>query len=639
MRVRGNLSWNPKGFAFVISPGEKPDIFIPPGDLNGALDGDLVEVEAYPDSKGFRGWVISIVERNHQFISGRYRRMKKWGVIDPYAPFPYTVIIPRGAEGLAKSGDRVVARLEPPLRSKKIKTIPARIAYVIKIPKTIGDDLKFVAAKHGLSWMFPREVESQANKVAELDMELERQQRRDLTDRVLFTIDGIRAKDFDDALGIDALPDGTYRLTVAIADVASLVKEGSILDKQACLRGFSVYFPEVAIPMLPEVLSNGVLSLQPDEDRLAVVVEMHLGPRGKLVGYDCYDAVIRSRARLTYEALGAFIEGSATAPTDNEEINIRVLMLHKMARYLYAARKKQGSLDFDLPEVGFSIERSGMVGEVFRKMRNPAERLIEESMLLTNKVVCMFLQSKGLPVLYRIHESPLSDDLIALSELMKHIGVDNKLVSDVYKAVTKGTGIHEALQNIIDEHRGKPQEGFVNQHVLRALKQARYSHQDLGHFGLACKGYLHFTSPIRRYPDLIIHRIVKMAFAGQSSVLKKKFSRYLKYMGAELSRAERRIDNAAFEVIKLKTASYMSRHIGEVFRGVVTSILRIGLFVELLDPPCDGLIPLSDLARARVTLNRSIQLKKRTICIGDIIQVRVTRVDLTQGLIDLSLHA
>ncbi|HQP32138.1 MAG TPA: VacB/RNase II family 3'-5' exoribonuclease, partial [Deltaproteobacteria bacterium] len=531
---------------------EGPDVFVPAGDLLSAMDGDIIEVEAFKDRKGLRGRVVSVLTRGTTTISGRYHRAKKWGTLEPNRPFPYTIIIPHGAEAGAQSGDLVMARIEPPKHEKRIDAVSAQVVHTLNIPDDVGDDLRFVATKHGLPWLFPEEVQAEAERAAAFDLAVELKRRRDLRDRLLFTIDSATARDFDDAVGIETLPDGGCRLTVAIADVAHMVKAGTPLDQEAFNRAFSVYFPEACIPMLPEVLSNGVCSLNPQADRLAMVAEMRLGPRGKLLDYDCYEAVIRSGARLTYEAVSPWLTGQAGPPAANAPVLKALKALHRMMGYLYARRRAKGSLDFDLPEVGFGLDSEGLVQSVYKRQRGPAERLIEEAMLLANLVACKFLQDRGLPALYRVHDVPAEDDLYDLLTTLSDIGVDSGLQSGLRSAIAFGKQLNRTLQGIADAFAGDPLESFIHQHILRSLRQAKYQSEDVGHFGLAFKGYVHFTSPIRRYPDLIVHRLLKAALRpeGMSGKERAKWQRYLKFAGPEVSRKERVTNEAMLEVMK-----------------------------------------------------------------------------------------
>lgn len=639
MKIQGKVHWNPKGFAFIITGEGRDDVFVPPEGLMGAMDGDLVEVWAYREKKGLRGEVLSILKRTPTTVSGTFHSRKKRAVIIPFDPFPYAVVVHPDSRGSIQDGDVVIASVEHPKNVERTRTVTARIERCLNIPEDTGDDLRFVAVKYGLPWLFPQEVEQEAVKVSRINIPAELKRRKDLRDRVLFTIDGATAKDFDDAVGIEKLDDGTFLLTVAIADVAHVVKRDTALDEEARNRGFSVYFPEEAIPMLPEVLSNGVMSLKPDEDRLVIAVEIHLGPRGKVLDVDCFDAVIHSRARLIYEELNPFIESSKKPDSLDKEVASRVLELHRMARNLYQNRLKKGALDFDISEVGITIGYDGDVERVYRYQRGAAEKLIEEAMLCANHAVCGYLLKHAMPTLYRVHEEPSPDDLMGLYETLKEIGMEKEELSGFYRAIQARKNLSFALQRVSSLYAETPLHSFVNQHILRALKRAKYFPEDLGHFGLGSTCYTHFTSPIRRYSDLIIHRLLKTVFAGRKASEKErgKLEGYVKHIAAEVSEKEKKTDDAMYEVIRLKTAAYMQRHVGDEFSGVATSILTYGMFVEIFDPPIDGLVSFSDMKDVRIEEGRSVKFRNRTISIGDVIQVRVSRVDVIKGHVDFAL--
>jgi len=636
MKIRGKLFWNPKGFAFVETRSSSEGFFIPPESLNSALDGDIVEIEAYRDRRGMRGRVIAVLERSDLNISGRFVKSRKTGLIEPLKPFPYSIAVLPGHDGGARHGDMVAARIIPPKAAGKVGMVSARVTRVLDIPKNVREDLKLVAAKYGLPWHFPDDVEEEARHASRIDFDFERKSRKDLRDRVLFTIDGINAKDFDDAVGIEKLEDGTLLLTVAIADVAHLVKPGSLMDREAYDRSFSVYFPEIAIPMLPEILSNGIMSLKPDEDRLALAVEIHMGPRGKVISYECFEAVIRSRARLTYEEVNPFLEGRE-AGTFGKEVSDGLLLLHRLARHLTEKRKKRGSLDFDLAAVDISMDSSGDVEGINRVRGGPAEKLIEEAMLLTNQTVCSFLQRYHSPILFRVHEKPAREDILDLAETLTEVGLPMYLKTWLKRAALSGDRMSEALQAVSEAYRGSPLEAFVHVHILRSLPRAQYSSEDAGHFGLACRGYLHFTSPIRRYPDLVIHRLVKKML-HERGIPKKEAARQAKLLrkiGPEVSEKEKTTDAAMLDAIKLKTAAFMAERIGDEFQAVITSSFPYGMFIEILDPPADGLVRNLENPGSRCRKGQKHRSQKPSI--GDTVTVRLSRVDRTRGLLEFSL--
>ena len=640
LRARGRVSWNPKGFAFIVDSNSKADIFVSRSDLSGAMDGDLVEVSANRDKKGLRGKVTSIIRHKELTIGGHYRRLKRWGTISPFKPLPYNIMIPFGSEDNARDGEIVIAKLDSVKAGPSIRTLTAKVIDHLRIPENADPDLIQVVSRHALPWLFSREVEKAAKDASKIDYDRELGKRRDIRKRLLFTIDGRDAKDFDDAIGIEKLPDGTYLLTVAIADVTALIDRSHVLDKEAFKRSFSVYFPDTAIPMLPGVLSDDVLSLKPGEDRLAVAVEIRLGKSGKIINHTCYEAVLRSRARLCYEDLGPYLEGKAAPPVDDPLIIDSLQTLNKVATMLYEKRKSGGSLDFDLPEVGVELDAKGTVTSIFKRERDPSQRIIEESMILANRVVCKTLLAHKMPVLYRVHEPPSESDILRLKETLKVIGMEKHYLDGLERATSQTKAMNKALQEIAQGVSGNEIEGFVHRQILRSLKQAEYSGTDKGHFGLGFEGYLHFTSPIRRYPDIIIHRLLKKIIQGKS-MSRKEFNRwqiYLKKVSPVLSEKERLIQDTMMQVIRLKKTSYMADHIGESFKGVVSGIQPYGIFVDILDPPVEGLIPETEIAGAKILADRSVKIKRRTIKIGDIVNVQVAGVDRQQGYIDLSLE-
>lgn len=633
-RIVGRISWNPRGYAFVDAQGLDEGVFVPLEGMNGALPGDLVEVAVWQDRKGLRGKVTAIVERARLSITGRYTRQQKHGTLEPLTPMPYPIFVPLGLEGDAATGDMVRATVIPPRSAQRVSALTARVERSLDVPPGIGEDLRYITAKYGLQWRFTEDVEQEAAQAARIDMAHELDRREDLRERVLFTVDGINARDFDDAVGIDRLADGTFLLTVAIADVAHAVRPGTALDLEARSRSFSVYFPEIAIPMLPESLSNGAMSLKPGEDRLAMAVELVMGPRGRTISSRIFEAVIRSWARLTYDDVGSFLEGEDGANDFEPEVAWRLKELHRLSMHLRERRRKQGSLDFDIAKVEIAANAAGGVESIGRTRNGPAQRLVEEAMLMANRTVCAYLLKHGMPALFRVHEPPRRQDLLALLETLSEIGFPSSLLARLKKAASSGEQVHEALQAIAESCRGRPYESFVNMHILRSLQRARYAPEDLGHFGLAFSRYLHFTSPIRRYPDLVVHRLVKQAMlsGGTSSRERGRTLKYLKKLAPEVSVREELTDSAMMEALKLKAAAYMASHLGDEFDAVITSVQPYGMFVEVLNPPVDGLVRDNGFMGRPARGGRRSRSPRRSM--GQTVRVKLVRADRTNGQLD-----
>ena len=639
MKAKGTIIWNEKGYAFLVRDDGREDVFLRAADLCGAMHGDVVEARISRQGKGFRGCVTGILRRENLRVSGRFMRSKKGGIIEPSKSIPYTLIVPQGWETGARHGDMVTALIAPPKGSGRIDSIAARIDGILDMPENIKDDLRYVISKYSLPVGFSEEAQEEANKASLTDLAEYLPTRVDLREKVLFTIDGKNARDFDDAVGIEKLDNGNFLLRVAIADVAELVKSGSALDMEALNRGFSVYFPETCLPMLPEALSNGVLSLKPGEDRLAVVAEMKLGPRGRLISTKCYEAVICSRARLMYETASPYLEGKAGEPSSDKEVNKSLKVLNMLAGHLFRARKKGGSLDFDLPEVEIEISENGHVEDISKRPRGPAERLIEEMMLLANRAVCAYLKERGMPVLFRVHDKPAEDDIEGLVKILNDIGCSKSLTGRLSQAGISGRHLNRLLNEVADTYKGHDLEVFVHRHILHSLRQAEYSILDIGHFGLGFTGYLHFTSPIRRYSDLLVHRVLKSVIRpeGLTDKGKSRYAKTLKKLATVISKKERTTNEAMMEAVKLKTASFMKRHIGDRFEGIVTGILPFGFFVEIADPPVDGLVRAADIPGARISEGREVRIRKLVISMGDKVDVLIAAVDETKGWIDMRL--
>ncbi len=573
-----------------------------------------------------------MLERSKTVVTGRYRRRKGFGIVEPLQDMPYTLLVPPGCEDGAVDGSLVGVEVARPPREGHVDTLTVRVRKSLEYPDGIGHDLRYVSSKYGLAWRFPDEAEREALDAAGIDMEREADVRADLRDRILFTIDGIDARDFDDALGLEELGGDRVLLTVAIADVSRVVPEGGAVDREARRRGFSVYFPEACLHMLPEVLSTDVMSLRPGLDRLAVCVEIVCDGGGAVVSSRIFEAVIRSRARLTYEAVGPFLDGGAQGGDGfGQEISSRLVSLHRLCTRLYERRKKLGSLDFDLAGIEVIMGHGGVISSIGKTFANAAHRIVEEAMLLANRTVCSFLEERGYPVMFRVHEPPDRKDLDELADTLHEVGLDTSIVSRIARAAGSATDVRRVLQDVVDMTRGTVLESFVSAQVLRSLKRARYSATNIGHFGLAFDAYLHFTSPIRRYPDLMVHRTLKRAL---QHVPPRKWTKGLERIACDLSRLEEVTDNAMREVLKMKTASYMAERLGNEFDAVVTSVRPFGVFVEVLDPPVDGM--LVDMNGTLAGFRRWKHRSRRGFTPGDPLRVSLVRADAASGRLDFA---
>lgn len=560
-RVQGPLSLHRDGYGFVRLP--QGDLFIPPGYTGEAWPGDLVEARLMPPGRDGRPWgaVERVLKRAREQVVGRLEFRKGYALLLPDEPgLPELRLLPEGLEGL-KRGSRIVARVHYGRRP-----FGEFLAYLGEgeAPET---ETEAVIAKYGLRAAFPEEVLKEAEAIPLAIPEEELRRREDFRHLRVFTIDGVDAKDFDDAIHVERLPKG-FRLGVHIADVSHYVKEGSLLDQEAFLRGTSVYLPGRVLPMLPERLSNGVCSLKPREDRLVLSVLVDLSEDLRVKRVRFAEGVIRSVARLTYPEVEAFAEGSGL-PEEHAFLAEDLSLLLELTQRMRAKRMEQGALDFSFPEVKVEVEEGAL--HLIPQAEPKARSLIEELMLLANRLVAEYLVRRGLPALYRVHEEPLEEAYGRLRLALARLGYT------LPEAVSS-----QALQKVLLEAKGRPEEPVVANLVLRSLRLARYAAENLGHFGLAMEHYLHFTSPIRRYPDLVVHRVLKAAL--RRALTKRRKERWLQEFPAvaeHASEMERKAEAAERELTKYYMARWAERHLGERFSGRVTGVAVFGAFVTL----------------------------------------------------------
>jgi ribonuclease R len=575
-----------------------------------------------------------VLERANQRIVGRYESDGRFG--GHIVPFDrrvlHEVFVPAGDEGGAEPGVMVAAEItRPPTATRN----PAgRVTEVLGRLSDPGVDLKVIVAKHGLPDHFPREVEAEAAQVARPVTPAQIEGRTDFRGWLTVTIDPETARDHDDAVGIERRPNGGYRLAVHIADVAHYVREGGALDEEAYLRGTSVYFPDRVVPMLPHALSSDVCSLVEGQDRLTQSAVIELDAGGRVLKTSFHDGVIKSAARLSYQQAQAIVDGDPAARERFAPLVEALLAMDELARKMRARRYERGSLDFDLPEPKLVLDASGEMTAIVRHERLDSMKLIEEFMLAANEAVAEALDRAGSGALYRIHEQPDPDRVEQFTDLVASLGYGMPQNLDTVRP--------EHFQLILRQIEGKPEEKLVSYLLLRTMKLARYHERNLGHFGLATDMYAHFTSPIRRYPDLVVHRALRALRQGRDGEREAWLREKLPEMGLHLSEMERRASEAERELVEWKKVRFMASRLGERYTGYVTGVQAFGLFVELDEIYVQGLVHVSSMTDDYYRFDeRAHRLAgentRRTYRLGDRVEVQVVRVDLERRQIDFAL--
>ncbi|HWP35216.1 MAG TPA: ribonuclease R, partial [Thermodesulfobacteriota bacterium] len=646
--VVGRVVVRPDGRGFVVPDGApadedaRPDFVLTPRDLRQVMHGDRVvaRVERALGGREREVRVIRVLERGVRRVVGRFEASRAVGHVVPQEKrIVQDIVIPLAEAGGAKPGDLVVAELTayPSERGGP----EGRVVEVLGRPEDPSAFAELIIRKHELPHRFSeaalREAEEVASRLAPREADIRASGRVDLRRQTLVTIDGETARDFDDAVGIEALPGGRLKLYVSIADVSHYVREGGALDREAYERGTSVYFPDRAIPMLPEVLSNDVCSLNPEVDRYTLTAELTFNAAGELLGARFYPSVIRSRARLTYTLVRRILVDRDRAAREAHAGLVHDLeLMGRLAERLRERRRRRGSIDFDLPEPQIILDLEGGIEAIVRSERNAAHQLIEEFMIAANEAVAGYLEELGVPLLYRVHEEPAPEKVEAFREFVHNLGYS-------LAPRTDGTLSPRAFQRLVEEVRGRPEERLVNTVMLRTMKQARYAAENLGHFGLASRAYTHFTSPIRRYPDLVVHRILKETLAGTlTPERREQLAARLPEIGRHCSERERKAMEAEREIVAVKKCQFMASRVGEVYSGVIAGVTAFGFFVELDEIFVEGLVPVSSLTddyyryveRSQALVG---QRTRRTFRIGDRVRVVVTRVDVDSRHIDFAL--
>jgi ribonuclease R len=647
-KISGRIKIHPAGYGFVVPDDKSEDVHVSARNRGAAMDADTVEIEAWPGIRGVEGRVLRVVARGRAKITGQLARRGKEHVLQPDDPRIAGPVALRGPVPNARDGIAVVAEITryPDVPDGPIE---AAVLKVLGDPDDPRTEVEKVLACADVEEAFPPEVARIAEGTPTEVRDADRVDRDDLRHVPFTTIDPETARDFDDAVAIESLPNGGTRLWVAVADVSHYVREGSPLNAEALRRGCSIYLPNRAIPMLPEPLSAHICSLVPEEDRLAMVVRIDMDRQARPVASEFYAAVIHSRARLDYPGVAAALGGDTRGKRRKYEPFLPALRaMDSLAREMRKDRIARGALDFDIPEPFIELDHDDprLVRDIRRSRRDPAERqaysMIEEFMLAANEAVARSFHQRNEDTVWRIHDAPDRARLEEFSVLAQNYGIQ----FDVDAARTPA-----GLKRVLDRLRGHPAEKALSFQLLRSLKQATYDVVNLGHFGLASSDYLHFTSPIRRYPDLIVHRLLKSRLAGQGkpaggfkapSVAPVPDRYALQKMAADSSFSERAAMEVEREVVDLYRAFFLRDRIGDVFDGVISGVMGFGIFVVVDQPFVEGLVRVEALSddyyvydepSARLVGRRS----GRTFALGDSVRVEVQSVSVVRRKVDFAL--
>ena len=634
--VVGVLEGHERGYGFVVPDDkDRDDIFIPAENMAGAMHGDRVVANILSKSWNGRraeGEIIRILQRENQFIVGTFEESKNFGFLIPDDQrIAYDIFIPKSSFNNAKNRQKVVVeitRWPEPRRNPE-----GKVVEILGYLGEKGTDILSIIRQFKLPEEFPEQVQEEAASIGQEISEKDLEGRVDLRHLKTFTIDGADAKDLDDAVSIQVLENGNYSLGVHIADVSHYVKEGSYLDKEALNRGNSVYLIDRVVPMLPKELSNGICSLNPNEDRLTLSVIMEIDRDGNVVNHQIEEAVINSKARLIYDDVSDYLEkDDEEAKEKLKDLLIELDHMKDLAKTLYEKRDKRGSIDFDFPETYISLDENGYPVEIGKIERRIANRIIEEFMLVTNETVAEEYFWAEIPFLYRIHEEPAQEKLSDFAKFIHNFG---------YRL--KGKEIHpKELQMLTKEIKGKKEEIVISTLLLRSLKKAKYSSQPDVHFGLASRYYSHFTAPIRRYPDLVIHRIIKENLKGRLTPNRQEYLEgVLPDIADHTSMTERRAEEAEREVEDMKKAQYMSDKIGEKYEGIISSLTNFGIFVQL-ENTIEGLVHFRNMLDDYYNFDEDNyyiigERTGRIYRLGDVVKVEVVGADPLRRNIDFNL--
>ncbi|MGR8997616.1 MAG: ribonuclease R, partial [Gammaproteobacteria bacterium] len=632
--IVGRIIGHPDGFGFIRPDNGSDDLFLSPREMNSLLHNDRAMVRvAGVDKKGRReGAVVEILERNtHQVVGRLYKEDGFTYVVPDNKNIAQTILLQKGGAGKAKQGQIVIAEVvEQPT---KLRQPIGRIIEILGDHLAPGMEIEMAIRSHELPHLWPEELLEEIKSLSDEVPESAKENRVDLRETPLVTIDGEDARDFDDAVFCKKTPKG-WKLLVAIADVSHYVQVNSELDKEAKNRSTSVYFPEQVIPMLPEILSNGLCSLNPNVDRLCMVCELFIDQQGKVLRSRFFDAVMSSHARLTYTEVAKMLVDGDIALTEKYKTLIPHLReLYALYKVMRRSREQRGAMDFDTQETRIIFGKDRKIEKIVPVVRNDAHKLIEEFMITANSAAARFLNAKKIPKLLRVHEGPSADKLLNLRTFLGELGL--KI----------GGGVNPTpldYMHLVDAVKERPDAHLIQTVLLRSMSQAVYSPDLKGHFGLALDAYAHFTSPIRRYPDLLVHRAIRHCLQGKRVESFVYGFPDMVILGEQCSANERRADEATRDVVSWLKCEYMMDKIGEDFSGIISAVTSFGFFVELAEIYVEGLVHISNLGQDYFHFDpTSHQLKgertNTTFRLGDSVKVKVVRVSLDEKKIDFEL--
>jgi len=630
--LTGTVSGHSDGFGFVRRDDGDEDIYLSAREMRSVIDGDRVAIKvAGKDRRGrLEGRVVEVLERGLSEVAGQFIRERGIGIVIPDNPkISHRILIPKGESAKASPGQIVIAQLVD--YPTDVEQPTGKVVRVIGEPEKKGIATDIAIHSNGIPTVWPKDVRESVKKLGKSVEAAAKKGRVDLRDTPLVTIDGADARDFDDAVFCESSGNG-WRLVVAIADVGHYVEKESPLDKEAIKRGTSVYFPDRVVPMLPEVLSNGLCSLNPKVDRLCMVCDMKIDANGKVTRSKFYEGLMRSAARLTYGQVNGLL---SQEPGDGvpKGLHKPLKSLHGLYKAMAGARRRRGAIDLDIPQARIELDDEGAVKGIQSVARNDAHRLIEECMIAANVQAAKFLRRHRIAGLYRIHAKPDPDRFDDLRQFLVSLGLKVPHSEHVEP---------RQFNQILEQVQGRADADAISMAMLRSLAHAEYSPKNIGHFGLSLDAYAHFTSPIRRYPDLLVHRALRHIVRGGKAGSYGYQHGDMERLGAISSAHERRAEDATREVEAFLRCQYMSDKIGEDYDGVVTGVTNFGVFVQLVDLQIDGLVHVTSL------LNDYYHFEQREMCLvgertgtryglGDRLRVTVARVDMESKRIDFRL--